>query len=145
MTDITQPLHVAIIRGHQLRFYRTPNNDGRPDLPWHCCDDLYHCMGLPRGVRKHFQQQMKRGPFAGDFRMVATSDGIITIAPHYVAQSIAAMWHELECADIENEYAREGAAAIKKLAAHLVFPDQVLPWLKAAMNRHEDEGTQDDD
>jgi hypothetical protein len=139
MTGITQPLHVAIIRGHQLRFYRTPNNDGRPDLPWHCCDDLYRCMGLPRGVRKHLQRHMKSRPFRNDFRTAATPDGVITIAPHYVAQSIAAMWHELECADIENEYARGGAAACKKLYAGLA-PEQLLPWLKAALERHESAG-----
>jgi hypothetical protein len=137
MTGITQPLYVAIIHGHQLRFYRTPNNDGRPDLPWHCCDDLYRCMGLPRGVRKHFQQQMKRGRFAGDFRTIATSDGVITIAPHYVAQGVTSAWDEIDGVDIENEYARESAHACKKLTAGLVFPDQVLPWMKAALERHE--------
>ena len=32
---LIEPLHVATIRGLQLRFYRTPNDDGRPDFPWH--------------------------------------------------------------------------------------------------------------
>jgi hypothetical protein len=136
---LTAPLHVAIIRGHQLRFYRTPNDDSRPDLPWHCIDDLYRCMGMSRGVRKHFQRQMKRGPFASDFRTVATSDGIIMIAPHYVAQGITAAWRETDCADIENEYAREGAHACKKLYAGL-SPEQLLPWLKTALERHEGAG-----
>jgi len=140
MTGVTQPLHIAIIRGHQLRFYRTPNNDGRPDLPWHCCDDLYRCMGLARGVRKHFQQQMKRGPFASDFRTVATSGGIITIAPHYVAQGTTASWRQTRCADIEDEYAFESAQAMEKLTAGLIWPEQVLSWAAAAMKRHEKAG-----
>jgi hypothetical protein len=89
MSELIKPLYIATIRGHQLRFFRTPNNDGRPDLPWHCIDDLYHCMGLPRGMRKHFQKQMKSGPFRNDFRTVATLDGIVTIAPHYVAEALS--------------------------------------------------------
>jgi hypothetical protein len=140
MTGIIQPLHVAIIRGHQLRFYRTPNNDGRPDFPWVCLDDLFRCMSSPRGFRKHFHRQAKSGPFRNDFRTAATPDGIVTIVPHYAAQGITAAWRESDCADIEKDYAREGVAAIKKLTAHLVFPDQVLPWMKAALERHEGAG-----
>jgi hypothetical protein len=37
---LIKPLHIGTIRGQQLRFYRTPNDDGRPDMPWHCHDDL---------------------------------------------------------------------------------------------------------
>jgi hypothetical protein len=96
-------------------------------------------MGMPRGLRKHFQQQMKRGPFAGDFCTVATSDGIIMIAPHYVAQAMTSTWDEIGCANIEDEYGRESAHALKKLTAHLVFPEQTLPWIADAMKRHEGE------
>jgi hypothetical protein len=43
---LVEPIHVATIRGHQLRFFKTPNNDGRPDMPWHSHDDLIKCVGL---------------------------------------------------------------------------------------------------
>jgi hypothetical protein len=33
MHQVIEPLHVAMIGGHSLRFFRTPLNDGRPDLP----------------------------------------------------------------------------------------------------------------
>jgi hypothetical protein len=28
-----EPLHVATVGGHPLRFFRSPLNDGRPDFP----------------------------------------------------------------------------------------------------------------
>jgi hypothetical protein len=133
---ITQPLHVAIIRGHQLRFYRTPNNDGRPDLPWHCVDDLYRCMGLSR----EFRRQLQRWHLAKKVtRTVATADGLVTIAPHCMAQGAIGAWKETGGANIEHEYAMEGSIALGKLTAGLVFPDQVVPWAAAALKRHEGE------
>jgi hypothetical protein len=69
-----KPLHIATIRNEQLRFYRTPNNDGQPDMPWHCCEDLYRCMGLSRDLRRHLQRHMKNGRFRTDCRTVATVD-----------------------------------------------------------------------
>jgi hypothetical protein len=44
----TEPLHVAIVNGKQLRFFRSPNNDGRADFPWHSTDDLQSVFGLNR-------------------------------------------------------------------------------------------------
>ena len=41
------PLHIATVGGHPLRFFKTPLNDGRPDLVWHAVDDLQHCLVAP--------------------------------------------------------------------------------------------------
>jgi hypothetical protein len=35
-----KPLHIGQVGGQPLRFFKTPLDDGRPDLPWHCVDDL---------------------------------------------------------------------------------------------------------
>jgi hypothetical protein len=138
MSTVIKPLHVATIRGHQLRFFRTPNNDGRPDLHWHCVDDLWRCMGLSREQRRIMQHKMKEpGPFRNSFRTIATSDGLVTIAPHFIAQVITSTWRETGSANIETEYALAGAEALQKLTAHLSFPEEVLPWTAAALNRHE--------
>lgn len=137
MTPLLKPLHVATIRGQQLRFFRSPNSDGRPDMPWHCCDDLYRCMGLPRDVRRHFQRHMSNGRFRSDFRTVATVDGLLTIAPHYAAQGLLSACKEIGGADIENEYAREGGEALKKLTEGLSV-EQSLSWMVAAFKRHHD-------
>jgi hypothetical protein len=55
---ITQPLHVATVGKGQLRFFRTPNDDGRPDFPWHGIDDLYQCLGLDRSTREIYQRMI---------------------------------------------------------------------------------------
>ena len=138
MTALTRPLHVGTIRGHQLRLYRTPNNDGRPDLPWHSVEDLYRCIGMRRDLRREFQRKMKSGPFGHDFKTVATPDGIVTIAPHYVAQGTISSCLQTGCSDIYDEYSREFAAALQPLTAPLPFgSDAFFQWLKAALNRHE--------
>jgi hypothetical protein len=51
---LIKPLHIGTIRDQQLRFYGTPNDDGRPDMPWHCHDDLQRCFGMPRNQRRYF-------------------------------------------------------------------------------------------
>jgi len=38
-----EPLHIATVGGQQLRFFRTPLDDGRADLPWVAIDDLGRC------------------------------------------------------------------------------------------------------
>jgi hypothetical protein len=76
-----KPLHVATVGGRPLRFFRTPLDDGRPDLVWHAVDDLYQCLGLSKRHRKIFLRQFRKA-----MRTVATAEGVITIAPHFMAQ-----------------------------------------------------------
>jgi hypothetical protein len=139
---VAAPLHVAEIDGHQLRFFRTPNNDGRPDLPWHCVDDLSKVFGLNRQQRRALLQGMQK---YDAFRTVATSDGILTIGPHYTAQgaisAIAEIVGDAKSKRIDNAYGGASAEALKKLTTGLQFPsDAWFAWMKAAMNRHEDAG-----
>jgi hypothetical protein len=60
MTDMFQPLHVATVGGHPLRFFPTPLNDGRPDMPWVAIDDLYRCLGFNRPQRKRLEQKLRK-------------------------------------------------------------------------------------
>ena len=78
-----EPLHVATVGGPPLRFFRTPINDGRPDLPWHAVEDLHRCLGLNRAARKYFLHRLREWK---EPRTVATADGLVTIAPHFIAQ-----------------------------------------------------------
>jgi hypothetical protein len=127
-------------RGRQLRFYRTPNNDGRPDLPWHSVDDLQHCLGLSRDQRRYFLKAFRNGPFASSFETVATDDGLVTIAPHYVAQGFidaAAAQMVGNTTHLYDEYSIAGMEATKKLTGGLHFSNGLLQWIAAALNRHE--------
>jgi hypothetical protein len=47
-----EPLHIATIDGQPLRIFKSPRNDGIPDLPWHAVDDLQQCLRLNRQQRK---------------------------------------------------------------------------------------------
>jgi hypothetical protein len=35
-----EPVHIAMVGGKPLRFFASPLNDGRPDLPWVVIDDV---------------------------------------------------------------------------------------------------------
>jgi hypothetical protein len=84
------PLHVARVGGHQLRFFQSPMNDGCPDFPWHSVDDLHRCLGLNREQRKFFLHKLKAKH--NEVRTVATAEGIITVAPHFMAQGTVVQW-----------------------------------------------------
>jgi hypothetical protein len=136
---VIEPLHVATVDGQPLRFFRTPLNDGRPDLPWHCVDDLHRCLGLDRNARRAFLRRLQNAREWGkDVRTVATADGLITIAPHYMAQGwVDAMIHEgMAPARVRREYDLAGTDAMKKLGVPFPFgSDEFFAWMKAAMNR----------
>jgi hypothetical protein len=52
--NMIEPLHIATVGGPPLRFFRSPLNDGRPDLPWPTVDDLHECLRLHRKMRRAF-------------------------------------------------------------------------------------------
>ena len=137
----TTPLHVGTVGGQPLRFFKTPLNDGRPDLVWHAVDDLQCCLGLNRAGRKFFLHVLRSTrEWGAIIQTVATADGVITIAPHFVAQGlIGAMVEEgMARASIEPEYGRASAEAQKKLGVPFPFlSDEFFAWMKAAMNRWE--------
>jgi hypothetical protein len=136
-TMLVEPIHVATIRGHQLRFFKTPNNDGRPDMPWHSHDDLIKCVGLGRNERRMMLRMCQKGPLKNAFRSVATAEGVVVIAPHYVARAL------LECMgektpevlrDVDTAYCMAGGEALKKLTGDMPF-EAFIPWTKAALDR----------
>jgi hypothetical protein len=84
---IAEPLHIAVLSGHPLRFFRTPLADGLPDLPWHAVDDLQRCLALNRHGRKIFLALLRSNKrWNGIVRNVATADELVTVAPHFMAQ-----------------------------------------------------------
>jgi len=135
---LIEPLHIATIRGQQLRFYRTPNNDGCPDLPWHNVDDLQKCLGLSRQQRKFFLKEEWASEFKSAFKSIAAANGIVVIAPHFVAQgTIDAMQDCMgDVEDVDRDYHRGGVVACKKLTSGLSFENGLLEWMAAAFHRH---------
>jgi hypothetical protein len=82
-----EPLQVANVAGRPLRFFRSPLNDGRPDMPWVAIDELSRCVGLNRADRRVHLAVFHRVPaFKEIVRTIATRDGPVTIVPHALAQ-----------------------------------------------------------
>jgi hypothetical protein len=136
----TRPLHTGTVCGHPVRFFRSPNNDGRPDFPWFAIDDLQKAVGLNRQARQFFLHKMRSSNWGNAARTVATDDGRVTVAPHFVAQGFlsASIDKGMATPSAETDYACAGADAMMKLTAHLQFgTDEWFWFMKAAMNRHE--------
>lgn len=103
--NIHSPIHVGTVNGQQLRLFKTPNDDGRPDFPWHSVDDLGQAFGLNRQRRRMMLQGMQK---YGVFRTVATPDGLIVIGPHYTAQgaisAIAQIIGDSKSKQVDSDY-----------------------------------------
>lgn len=82
---ITNPIHVATISGHAVRYFKSPLNDGQPDFVWHSVNDLANAAGLTPEMAEHFLRTSKQD-HPQMYRTIATIDGLETIAPHCVAQ-----------------------------------------------------------
>jgi hypothetical protein len=136
---VIEPLHVAVIGGHPVRFFRTPLNDGRPDMPWHCVEDLHRCLGLNRDQRRIFLRELKNSKWPT--KTIPAADGILTIAPHFIAQGVVDSMTDAGMApkSVRDEYDQAGAEALQKLPQPpaAANPEAWLLWLKAATDRWE--------
>jgi hypothetical protein len=129
-----EPLHIATVGGHPLRFFRTPLNDGRPDFPWLAIDDLYRCLGFNRPQRKRLQQKAR----IGARRTIATAKGSVSIAPHAIARAAVEARVEMgrAPASVRDDYVHASAEALMKLAPQ-PFPsaEALTAWVNEAANR----------
>jgi hypothetical protein len=131
-----KPLHVATVGGQPLRFFKTPLDDGRPDLPWVAIDDLGRCMGLSRSRRRiHFRVFQL---WKDIVRTVATPDGSVTIAPHAMARAAVEALIDTgrAPASARDDYVRASADAMMKVSPG-PFPsiDALMAWVNEAANR----------
>lgn len=118
MRPLTPILHTATVAGKPVRFVASPLTG--PDFPRHVAEDLFLALRFPRAVRREFQQRLQ-DRFSGEVRTVATTTGIVTICPHYMAQGGIGAGEEIGCAPYEaaGDYARAGAAALTVLTNSL--------------------------
>lgn len=129
---LQSPIHTGEVNGKPLRFFRSPKPG--PQMPWHVHDDLVTCLGLPRDLRRYFMRKMVNH-WKDDIVTVATKDGIVTIAPHYVAQGLIGAVQDAKMAalyeGIERDYTREGAKALSVLT-RFMGPEESVQYLVAA-------------
>lgn len=111
MSALLAPAFTGALNDKSLRFFKAPLPG--PHLPWHAAEDLHACLGLPRDLRRHFQQRLKSSEWKDDVRTVATAEGIVTIAPHFVAQGLIGAMIDVGRADAKTEisYAKQAKEA----------------------------------
>src|SRR5262245_42237874 len=111
---MSKPLHVATVGGHLLRFFKTPLDDGLPDMPWVAIDDLGRCIGLSRAHRRIHRALFHRLEIA---RTVTTPNGRVRIIPHAIARAaVEAMIDTSRApASARDEYVDASADAMMKL------------------------------
>ncbi|HVI67421.1 MAG TPA: hypothetical protein VM910_33310 [Bradyrhizobium sp.] len=135
---MVSPLHIATVGGHPLRFFCTPLDDGRPDLPWVAIDDLGRCLGLSRAHRRIYLAVFYR-VWKEAVRTVATPDGRVSIVPHTMARaSVEALIEDngWAPASARDEYVSASAGAMMKLPRGPFHSAEALrAWVNAAMNR----------
>jgi hypothetical protein len=135
---VIEPLHVAMVGSHSLRFFRTPLNDGRPDLPWVAIDDLGRCLGLSRTDRRVHLRAVHAGSKA-IIRTIATSDGPASIIPVSMANAAAAALVEdlgRGSPQARAEYQRAAGHALMKLAPQpFASAEELMAWTNAATTR----------
>jgi hypothetical protein len=78
--SIHSPIHTAFVGTGRLSFFKSPAS--AHDVPWHVHDDLVAALGVTDPLRAQFRSVLASGPFCEDIRVIATPDGILTIAPH---------------------------------------------------------------
>jgi hypothetical protein len=131
-------IHTAEVNGHPIRFFRTPLNDGRPDFVWHSLDDLETAMGVLRSQRRAMLRMIKKDKEWGPFvRTVATKDGVVSIAPHFLAQGRigAAMDSQNLPASFEMAYRLAALEAQRIMDDRIGAGAQSLEYIGAAFHR----------
>ena len=85
MACLIMPIKIGSLNGHPLRFFRAPLTGTH--LPWHASDDLQACLALPEDVRAGLKCDLM-ADWGRHVRTVATAEGIVTIAPHWMAAGL---------------------------------------------------------
>ena len=130
-----KPIHVATINGHPVRFFKTPNNDGKPDFAWHSSEDLMWAANIKPAMINRFMRCCKAD--YGDFyRTVATPDGLVTIAPHFIAQAFTTAMVEVGHVPASFVYEYQSAGFFGSSVPFLTTPKDIRYDHEAYPRRH---------
>ncbi|RWL23435.1 MAG: hypothetical protein EOR63_32110 [Mesorhizobium sp.] len=126
---LVAPILDGDLLGSRLRYFASPlyQSFRQADMPWHSVDDLWPILLEADGTEEAFR--IAKGRLRSDWReprTLATPDGILTIAPHFMAEGIIAAALASAEADrrdrvtkIRGSYRRQCTEALKAMTAHL--------------------------
>ena len=114
MRQIETALHDATTSYGRIRYHRPPHDE--PDFAWVNLDDIMRMLKMPMGLRIEMLRAIQED-WKEDLKTIATSEGIVTICPHYMIQGLFDAWIQEGFAgnDILKTYLAEGMRASKKL------------------------------
>ncbi len=130
MSAVHSPIYTGTVNGRPVRFFK--GLGGKPDMPWHAYHDLTAAVGFDEAMSRRFVQLTQQdGKDA--LQTIATLEGLIVIAPHYVAQGT--VWAAVDwgrcSSDTEFQYAKEGVQALDALMANVPH-DRFLNYIGQA-------------
>lgn len=132
MSPLQVPVHVEGVGAASVRYFQSPAYlvSGRPDMPWHACNDLWNALGIDEVGREKFLRSLRSNWW--DPKTVATSDGPVVIAPYLMGDIIIEEWLRLQrnpgqtedddhidLTRIRGSYRRGNTAALKAMTPHL--------------------------
>jgi len=139
--SLAVPILDGDLMGSRLRYFPSPlyQSFRQADMPWHAVDDLWPVL-LGTDCEDAFR--IGKGKLRSDWRdprTVATPEGIVTIAPHFMAEGIIAAALGLapppqrdRIKKLRGSYRRQCTEALKLMTAHLP-PMGKLAFALAAM------------
>ena len=131
------PLHTGTVNGSPVRFFRSPIEDGRADLPWMAWDDLTAAFPLPANVQAHFRQSL-RTDWPDVSRTIATITGPVVVVPHFAGKGFIGAMVECLRIDAEVEYTKSATKALDALMGDRPF-DAVIRYVAVALHRWDDD------
>lgn len=139
MSGLASPLHVDRLNGRPLRFFRAPL--AGTHLPWHAFDDMQACLALPEGLRIALKRDLM-ADWSRDVRTVATADGLVTIAPHWMAAGLvgAIAGRTGEDLDLTIAYQQALFSAWGELTGDMPTADSLALLQSALCNMLADQG-----
>jgi hypothetical protein len=139
MSGLVSPLHVGRLNGRPLRFFRAPLTGTH--LPWHAFDDMQACLALPESLRAALKRDLM-ADWGRDVRTVATADGIVTIAPHWMAAGLigAVAGRTGDDLDLTVAYQQALFSAWAELTGDMPAADSLALLQAALCNMFADQG-----
>jgi hypothetical protein len=104
------PLHIAHVGKGTLPFFKGPSPN--PEVPYHAHGHLVACLGVSDAIQEKFRHALANGPFKDDVRVIATTDGILTVAPHAAALGLIA--GAIEARVVDQEFQHSYIAAVSQ-------------------------------
>jgi hypothetical protein len=122
MTALVTPIHTGTVNGHPVRFFKGPSD--LPQIAWHAVEDFCQALGMVPAVSQRLLGKNQE-TWGRALRTVATADGLVTIAPHFVVCGLFEVAFDLMTtgakspAEIICDYFREASEAVERLASDL--------------------------